>query len=104
MNIEIYQSFDCVVLKTTLAVLVIKQLGLVAVEVEGVEVEDAAEGWNGSHCIGEDSKDSLHAEYWRSTRCAYWTSAKNKTQTPKQAIMLEIVMEWVLVGGISKIK
>jgi len=44
MNIEIYQSFDCVVLKTTLAVLVIKQLGLVAVEVEGVEVEDAAEG------------------------------------------------------------
>ena len=39
-----YQSFDCVVFKTTLEVLVIKQLGLETAEVEGVEVEDAAVG------------------------------------------------------------
>jgi len=63
MNIEIYQSFDCVVLKTTLEVLVIKQLSLETAEVEGVEVEDAAVGWNGPNCIGEDSEDFPHAGY-----------------------------------------
>ena len=44
MNLEIYQSFNCVVLKTTLEVFVNKQMGLVTAEVECVEVEGAAVG------------------------------------------------------------
>jgi len=84
MNIGIYQSFDFAVLKTTLEVLVIKQLGLETAEVEGVEVEGAAVGWNGPNCIGEDSEDlpmqDINVQHGKHTETVQNVNRRNRNK------------------------